>query len=209
MDTIGFKVLCKYLNNLTLFQFLERTIRDSHRINMKNDEGPTQCLPERAQIPTANFKKLLIIKSKHLQGTLLDCFMLLRGNSPGALLCFSLSLQLNRAPSPLASQESSAFLSLPPSLAPSVPPSLSGASRYNDEKNWLHVRETPAAVPASNYLLWDFRPLTLRPLNFLTCTTGFITAALTLGGELNKMMPRGSGQGIQLLLWLLGSLRLL
>lgn len=35
MGTIGVRVLCKYLNNLTLFQFLERTLRDSHRINMK------------------------------------------------------------------------------------------------------------------------------------------------------------------------------
>ena len=40
MATIGSKVLCKYLKKLTLFQFLERTIRDSYKINMKHLKDP-------------------------------------------------------------------------------------------------------------------------------------------------------------------------
>ena len=49
----------------------------------------------------------------------------------------------------------------------------------------------------------------LSSLNFLTCKTGVITPALVLVWGLNEIMPRGTSQRVQLLLELLGSLRLL
>jgi hypothetical protein len=56
MGMIGPKVICKYLNNLTLFQSFERKIRDSRKVNMRNDYRATQPLPERAQKATPNIK---------------------------------------------------------------------------------------------------------------------------------------------------------
>lgn len=110
MATVGSKVLCKYLNNLTLFQFLERTIRDSHRINMKNWEGPTECMLERAQITTANFQENAKGEIKTPQGYPFGSLRMLRGNLPGALSCLSLSLHLSGDKCPLPVPVRSALL---------------------------------------------------------------------------------------------------
>lgn len=71
MAAIHAKVLCKYLNKLTLLQFLQRTVGDSLRINIKDDEGPTCCPSERAQITTANIK--IYINTKNQSTSRLLC----------------------------------------------------------------------------------------------------------------------------------------
>lgn len=141
-----------------------RTIRDSHRINMRNYEGPTWCPPERAQVTTANIQKYILIKSKHLKAALLGRYIFLKGNLPAAPSCSSLSFQLCRdtVASPYASQDGSAPLSR--------------------ERAWNHG-EGNGCTPRRPWLqsqgLHTSGHSQVSP-NFLTYKTGVIIASLTL-----------------------------